>query len=126
MKIQRRKIGCVVVFDVSGRIVAGDEVKSLRESIRELLMRGEKDIILNLQDVPYIDSAGIGELVRAFVAIKREQGSLQLLKPTRKVREVLEIVKLTTVFRIFDTEANALAAFNGLQIHPLGLTARAS
>ena len=111
MKISSRQIGDVTILDVSGRVVAG-EAAMLRESIRDLLAGGEKDIVLNLAEAPYIDSAGIGELVSALVAVpRRESGSLALMNLSRRVHDVLGIVKLLTVFQIFGSESEALANF---------------
>jgi anti-sigma B factor antagonist len=110
MKISNRQIGDVTILDVSGRVVAG-EAAMLRESIRDLLADGEKDIVLNLAEAPYMDSAGIGELVSALVAVRRESGSLALMNLSRRVHDVLGIVKLLTVFQIFRSEAEALANF---------------
>ncbi len=112
MKVKERQVAGVVVVDVSGRIVLGDETALLRSTIRNLLARGNKNILLNLGEVPYIDSSGIGELVSAFIAARREGGDVKLLNLTRRVHGVLEIVKLGTVFEIFDDEAAALAAFS--------------
>jgi anti-sigma B factor antagonist len=108
MKISNRQIEEVTILDVSGRVVAG-EAAMLRESIRDLLADGEKHIVLNLAEAPYIDSAGIGELVSALVAVRRESGSLALMNLSRRVYDVLGIVKLLTVFQIFGSEAEALA-----------------
>lgn len=113
MKMDVRKVGPVTVVDVSGRIVAGEDAALLRDSIDHLIARGENNIVLNLAEVPYIDSAGIGELVSSFVAVRRQSGSMKLLNPTRRVREILDIVKLLTAFQIFNNEAEALATFGG-------------
>ena len=110
MKISSRQIEDVTILDLSGRVVAG-EAAMLRESIRDLLAGGKKDIVLNLAESPYIDSAGIGELVSALVAVRRESGSLALMNLSRRVHDVLGIVKLLTVFQIFRSEAEALANF---------------
>jgi anti-sigma B factor antagonist len=126
MRIQYRQVADAIIFDLDGRIVAGEEAALLRDSIRGVLDRGEKKIMLNLAEVPYIDSAGIGELVRAYVAIDRERGWLKLMNPTRKVREVLEMVKLDTVFQIFSTEVEALVTVTVPQDHCRNLVARAS
>jgi anti-sigma B factor antagonist len=117
MKISNRQIADVTILDVSGRVVAG-EAALLRESIRNLIACGEKNIVLNLAEVPYIDSAGIGELVSALVAVRRQSGCLGLLHLSRRVRDVLEIVKLLTVFQVFANEAEALAAFTVSQNYP--------
>jgi len=125
MKISNRQIAGVTILDISGRVVAGEAVQ-LRDSVRSLIARGEKNIVLNLAEVPYIDSAGIGELVSALVAVRRESGCMGLLNLTRRVRDVLEIVKLVPVFRIFDNEAQAVAAFTVPQNRSPELRARAS
>jgi anti-sigma B factor antagonist len=124
MKINSRQIADVTILDVSGRVVAG-EVVLLRDSVRNAIAGGEKNIVLNLAEAPYIDSAGIGELVSALVAVRRESGCLGLLNLTRRVRDVLGIVKLLPVFQVFDNEAEALAAFAVLQAHSRELRARA-
>jgi anti-sigma B factor antagonist len=124
MKISNRQTADVTILDVSGRVVAG-ETALLRESIRNLIGDGETHIILNLAQVPYIDSAGIGELVSALVAVRRQSGCLGLLSLTRRVRDILGIVKLLTVFQVFDNEAEALASFTVPQDYPRELRARA-
>lgn len=125
MKIRTRQFAEVTMLDVGGRVVAGEEATLLHDSIRTLLALGEKNIILNLGDVPYIDSAGIGELASAYVAIKKAGGSLALLNLTRRVREVLQIVHLVTVFQVFESEADALSAFKSSSFRPQELVARA-
>jgi len=124
MKISNRQIADVTILDVSGRVVAG-EAALLRESIRNLIACGEKNIVLNLAEVPYIDSAGIGELVSALVAVRRQSGCLELLNLSRRVRDVLEIVKLLTVFQVFANEVEALAAFSVPQSYARELAAQA-
>jgi anti-sigma B factor antagonist len=124
MKISNRQTADVTILDVSGRVVAG-EAALLRDSIRNLIAGGETHIVLNLAQVPYIDSAGIGELVSALVAVRRQSGCLGLLSLTRRVRDILGIVKLLTVFQVFDNEAEALASFAVPQDYPRELRARA-
>jgi anti-sigma B factor antagonist len=111
MKMTERQVGGVTVVDISGRIVLGDGTALLRSTIRDLIARGKRKILLNLGDVPYIDSSGIGELVSAFTAVRREGGELKLLHLTKKVHQVLQIVKLLTIFDVFEDEAAALQAF---------------
>jgi anti-sigma B factor antagonist len=125
MEVSKRQIGNIAFVDVSGRIVAG-ELMPLRETIREILARGEDNIVLNLQKVPYIDSAGIGELVTALVGVRRQGGCLRLMSLTPKVREVLDITKLLTVFQVFENEAQALDSFALSQPCSQHLIARAS
>ena len=111
LKMIDRQIAGVTVVDISGRIVLGEETALLRNTIRDLIARGQKNILLNLGEVPYIDSSGIGELVSAFTAVRREGGDVKLLDLTKKVRDVLQIVKVITIFDVFDNEPAALNAF---------------
>lgn len=111
MKMNERQIGDVTILDMSGRLVLGEETALLRNTIRDLISRGKKNILLNLGEVPFIDSSGIGELVSAFLAARREGGEVKLLHLTKKVHHVLQIVKLLTIFDVFEDEAAALQAF---------------
>jgi anti-sigma B factor antagonist len=96
---------------MSGRITLGEGSVILRDTIRDLVGKGQKKILLNLGDVTYIDSSGIGELVSAFTAVRREGGELKLLNLTKKVHDLLQITKLYTVFDIKDDEAAAIKSF---------------
>jgi len=98
--------------DMSGRITLGEGSVVLRDTIRDLISKGSKKILLNLGNVTYIDSSGIGELVSAFTAVRREGGELKLLNLTKKVHDLLQITKLYTVFDIKDDEATAIKAFS--------------
>ena len=111
LKSTIRQMEGVTILDLSSRITLGEGSVILREQIRDLLAKGQKKILLNLGDVTYIDSSGIGELVSAFTALKNQGGELKLLKLTRKVHDLLQITKLYTVFDIKDDEAAAIAAF---------------
>lgn len=111
LKSQIRQMEGVTILDLSGRITLGEGSVVLREQIRDLLAKGQKKILLNLADVTYIDSSGIGELVSAFTAVKNQGGELKLLKLTKKVHDLLQITKLYTVFDIKDDESAAIAAF---------------
>jgi anti-sigma B factor antagonist len=111
MKATIRQVDSVVVVDVSGRITLGEGCSQLRELIRDQLGKGNKRILLNLADVTYIDSSGIGELVSAFTAVSNQGGQLKLLNLTKKVHDLLQITKLYTVFDIHDDEAKAISAF---------------
>ena len=111
MKASSRQVNGVTVVDMSGRITLGEGSVILRDTIRDLLGKGQKKILLNLGDVTYIDSSGIGELVSAFTAVRREGGELKLLNLTKKVHDLLQITKLYTVFDIKDDEATAIKAF---------------
>ncbi|HET9167118.1 MAG TPA: STAS domain-containing protein [Candidatus Angelobacter sp.] len=111
MKASNRQVDGVTVVDMSGRITLGEGSVVLRDTIRDLVGKGQKKILLNLGDVTYIDSSGIGELVSAFTAVRREGGELKLLNLTKKVHDLLQITKLYTVFDIKDDEAAAIKAF---------------
>ena len=111
MKATIRQVDSVIVIDISGRITLGEGCTQLRELIRDLLSKGNKQILLNLADVTYIDSSGIGELVSAFTAVSNQGGQLKLLNLTKKVHDLLQITKLYTVFDIHDDEAKGIASF---------------
>ena len=106
-----RDAGEVTVVDLSGRITLGDGSALLRTTIRKLLAEERKMILLNLADVDYIDSSGIGELVSGYTAVKNQSGDLKLLHLTKKVRDLLQITKLYTVFDVFTDESTALRSF---------------
>jgi anti-sigma B factor antagonist len=107
-----RDAGQVTVVDLSGRIVLGDGSALLRKTIRGLLDEERKLILLDLADVDYIDSSGIGELVSAYTAVKNQSGDLKLLHLTKKVKDLLQITKLYTVFDVFTDEGTALRSFS--------------
>lgn len=111
MKAMVRQVDSVTVVDVSGRITLGEACKELREVIRGQLGKGHKNLLLNLADVTYIDSSGIGELVSAFTAVSNQGGQLKLLHLTKKVHDLLQITKLYTVFDVRDDEAQAISSF---------------
>ena len=111
VKISTRQVDGVTVLDTSGRITLGEGSVQLRDAVRDLLSKGQKHILLNLGDVNYIDSSGIGELVSAFTTAKNQGGELKLLNLTRKVHDLLHITKLYTVFDVKDDEASAIASF---------------
>jgi anti-sigma B factor antagonist len=115
MKINSREIDGTVILDFNGRLVLGEDTTLLREQVRALIAKGQKNILLNLQDVPYIDSSGLGELVSAFIAARKEGGELKLLNLTSKVHGLLQITKLYTVFEVYDDEEVALGSFLGEQ-----------
>ncbi len=111
MKTSTRQMDGVTVVDLSGRITLGEGSVILRDTVRDLLGKGQKKILLNLGDVTYIDSSGIGELVSAFTSVRNQGGELKLLNLTKKVHDLLQITKLYTVFDVKDDEATAIAAF---------------
>jgi anti-sigma B factor antagonist len=112
MKISTRQVDGVTVVDCSGRITLGEGSVTLRETIAGLLAKNQKKILLNLADVNYIDSSGIGELVSAFTTVRKQGGDLKLLNLTKKVHDLLQITKLYTVFDVKDDEAAAVKSFS--------------
>jgi anti-sigma B factor antagonist len=112
IQVSTRQVGDVSVVDVAGRITLGEGASTLRETIRDLAAKGNKKILLNLGDVSYIDSSGIGELVSAYTTVTNQGGSLKLLGLTKRVKDVLQITKLYTVFDVFDSETSAVRSFS--------------
>jgi anti-sigma B factor antagonist len=110
MNIHTRTVREVHILDISGKIVLGQETKLVRCTIKDLLHNGVKKIVLNLADVSHIDSSGVGELVSAFTSVAKEGGKLELLNLTTKVKEILAITRLLTVFQVYDNEEEALSA----------------
>jgi anti-sigma B factor antagonist len=111
MKMKTRQVDGITIMDCSGRITLGEGSVTLRDAVRDLLAKGSKQILLNLGDVTYIDSSGIGELVSAFTTVRNQGGDLKLLNLTKKVHDLLQITKLYTVFDVKDDEASAVASF---------------
>ena len=111
MKASNRQIDEITIVDLSGRITLGEGSVVLRDTIRDLVSKGKTKILLNLADVTYIDSSGIGELVSAYTTLRNQGGELKLLSLTKKVHDLLQITKLYTVFDIKDEEAAAVQSF---------------
>jgi anti-sigma B factor antagonist len=111
VKIDTRKVGDVTVVDVSGRITLGEGSSALRDVLRDLTAQGNKKILLNLSEVSYIDSSGIGELVSGFTSVSNGGGTLKLLGLTKRVKDLLQITKLYTVFDVHEEEAHAIRSF---------------
>jgi anti-sigma B factor antagonist len=111
MKVATRQVDGVTILDLSGRITLGEGSVTLRDAVHDLVAKGSKHILLNLENISYIDSSGIGELVSAFTSVKNSGGELKLLNLTKKVHDLLQITKLYTVFDIWDSEASAVTAF---------------
>lgn len=112
IKTSSREVDGVTIVDISGRIVLGEESAALRELICDLLTKGHKKILLNLGDVNYIDSSGLGNLVSAFTSARKQGGELKLLNLTNKVHDLMQITRLFTVFDIMDNEAAAVKSFS--------------
>ena len=113
MKAVIRQVSDVTIVDLSGQIKLGEGSSVVRDTVKDLLGKGQKKILLNLGNINYIDSSGIGELVSAFTSVRNQGGELKLLHLTKKVHDLLQITKLYTVFHVWDDEAGAIAAFNG-------------
>jgi len=111
MKVQTRQVDGITVLDLSVRITLGEGSVTIRDAVRDVLAKGSNKILLNLGDINYIDSSGIGELVSAFTTVKNGGGELKLLNLTKKVHDLLQITKLYTVFDVKDDEATAIASF---------------
>ena len=111
LNINERQAGDVTVLDMSGKITIGEGSVALRSAIRRLIEEGKKKILLNLSQVSYVDSSGIGEFVASFTAIGREGGQLKLLNLTQKIQDLLAITKLLTVFDTYEDESSALNSF---------------
>ena len=111
VKLNTRQVGDVSVVDVSGRITLGEGSSALRDALRDLLAQNNKKILLNLSEVSYIDSSGIGELVSGFTSVANAGGNLKLLGLTKRVKDLLQITKLYTVFDVHEEEAHAVRSF---------------
>jgi anti-sigma B factor antagonist len=112
MKLVTRLIDCVEVVQINGRIELGEGSAAVRDVVRDLLAKGRKKILLNLADVDYIDSAGLGSLVSAFTSVRNDGGELKLVYLTRKVQDLLQMTRLYTVFEILDDEEAAIKSFD--------------
>jgi anti-sigma B factor antagonist len=111
LTIAFREVGDVTVLDLSGRITVGEGSVQLREAIHGLIGEGVRNILLNLERVNHIDSSGLGELVSAYTAVRSQHGEVKLLKPAKRVYELLQVTKLSTVFDIRDDEVSAIASY---------------
>lgn len=111
MVITPRRLDDVVILDLAGRITIGEGTIVLRERIQKMLDDGQRKFLLSLTDVDYIDSSGLGELVSSFTTVRNQEGELKLLGLTRRVRDLMQITKLLTVFDVYDSEPEALKSF---------------
>ena len=112
MQIEERNVGDVVVLDLKGKVTPGAGDELLKDKVNSLVNQGHKKIILNLADVPYVDSAGLGEIVRTYTTVSKNGGSLKLLNLTKRITDLLAITKLLTVFETFDAESDAVRSFS--------------
>jgi anti-sigma B factor antagonist len=112
MQIEERNVGDVVVLDLKGKITLGEGDELLKDKVNSLVNQGRRKILLNFGDVPYVDSAGLGEIVRTYTTVSRQGGSLKLLSLTKRITDLLAITKLLTVFETFDVESDAIKSFS--------------
>ena len=112
MEIVERTVNDVTVLDLKGKMTLGEGDEMLKDKINGLLAAKKKKLVLNLEGVPYIDSAGLGEIVRTFTTVSRQGGKLKLLNLTKRIEDLLSITKLLTVFETFDSEAEAVKSFS--------------
>lgn len=112
MQIDERTVGDVAILDVNGRITLGEGDELLKDKVNSLLNQGRKKILLNLADVPYVDSAGLGEIVRTYTTVSRQGGNLKLLNLTKRITDLLSITKLLTVFETYESESDAVQSFS--------------
>ena len=111
MKLSIRKAKDVVVIEVDGKIVLGEGDVEIKQAVDDLLKKGNKSLVLNLAKVPYIDSAGLGEIMRCFTALRRDGGNFKLVSPNQRIIDLFSITKLLNVFDIYDSEAAAIKSF---------------
>ena len=112
MQIEERAVGDVVVLDLKGRVTLGEGDQLLKDKVNSLVNQGRRRIVLNLAGVPYVDSAGLGEIVGSYTTVSRQGGSLKLLNLTKKITDLLAITKLLTVFETFESEDEAVRSFS--------------
>ena len=111
MKIVERLVGEVVILDLQGKILIGEGDDLLREAVTKLADAGKTKILLNLAEVPYVDSAGLGEIVRCYTTVSKKGGKLKLLNLTKKIQDLLSITKLLTVFETYESEPEVVKSF---------------
>ncbi len=111
MKIEKRQEKDVTILDLKGKILIGDGIDELRAAINNAIKAKETKLLLNFKDVPYLDSTGLGEVVRSYTSIKKEGGAVKILNLTQKVKDLLSVTKLITVFETFEDEKKAISSF---------------
>jgi anti-sigma B factor antagonist len=116
MQISERAVGDVMLVDLKGKITLGEGDELLKDKVNSLINQGQRKIVLNLADVPYLDSAGLGEVVRAYTTVSRQGGALKLLGLTKRITDLLAITKLLTVFETFDSEDEAVRSFSAAKV----------
>jgi anti-sigma B factor antagonist len=116
MQIEERIVGDVTILDLKGKMTLGEGDELLKDKINSLIHQGQKKLLLNLEGVPYIDSAGLGEIVRTYTTVSRQGGSLKLVNLTKRITDLLSITKLLTVFETFEAEKDAVASFQSASV----------
>lgn len=111
MQIDERIVADVTILDLKGKMTLGEGDELLKDRINSLVGQGKKKLLLNLEGVPYIDSAGLGEVVRTYTTVSRQGGKLKLLNLTKRIQDLLSITKLLTVFETYDNEEEAVKSF---------------
>jgi anti-sigma B factor antagonist len=112
MKFSTRKIGDIIIIDVEGKILLGEGDVEIKQAVDDFLKMGHKKVLLNLAKVPYLDSAGLGEIIRCFTTLRKNGGDFKLLSPNKRIAELLSITKLLDVFDCFDNEPSAIVSFS--------------
>ncbi len=116
MQISERHVGDVTIIDLNGKLVLGESDELLRDKVNSLVQQERKNLVINLAQVPYMDSSGIGELVRCYTTVTRRGGAMKLSGLTKRISDLLAITKLLTVFDSYDTEQEAVASFRGIGV----------
>jgi anti-sigma B factor antagonist len=111
LKMSNREVNGIVIIDLSGQLTLGESSAAIRDEVRDQTSQGSRKILLNLANVTYIDSAGLGELTAAYTSVKNRGGELKLLNLTKRVHDLMQITKLYTVFDVYDDEKKAIASF---------------
>ena len=111
MQIEERTVGEVLVLDLSGKLPIGEGDELLKDKINSLIQQGKRKLILSLEGVPYVDSAGLGEIVRTYTTVSRQGGQLKLVHLTKRIEDLLSITKLLTVFETYESEQEAVDSF---------------
>jgi anti-sigma B factor antagonist len=116
MQIQERPVNDVTIVDLHGKLTLDEGVELLRDKVNSLVQQDRKKIVLNLENVPYVDSAGLGEIVRTYTTVSRQGGALKLLNLTKRIQDLLSITKLLTVFETYDSENDAVRSFTSANV----------
>ena len=111
--VKTRRVDNIVIMDLSGKLTIGEPVMQLRDALRAQVAGGDSKFIVNLGDVSYVDSSGLGELVSSYTTVRNKGGDVKLLKLTAKIKDLLQMTKLLTVFDVYDDEAKAVASLKG-------------